>query len=298
MPTMLKFTATFLVALLALSGCVSTNSDGLSGVSISSSAIRQPYSMTISSEQARVGDTSQRFEVRHGDCYDYDCDNDRRRVEYQQSNEATSNLIGKVVWYGWSIYLPSDFPDLAPTNTTLGQVQMHEWRSPMWALNARGGALLLNAVNTPQWMDDCRAASLSSMRGRWTDIMVRADYSLEYSGSNILEVWINGRRTCTWQRPVITQEMLNTSRTDALRFKYGIYNSYISRWFQRNATRRVDAEAFVDVHNDSGLVIQSATSRPYDYDWGVELPTQVVYYDEMRVGPTREDVDIRLIHAE
>jgi hypothetical protein len=55
-----------------------------------------------------------------------------------------------------------------------------------------------------------------------------------------------------------------------------------------------DAEAFVDVHNDSGLVIQSATSRPYDYDWGVELPTQIVYYDAMNVGFTREDVDIRM----
>lgn len=280
--------------LSGVSACVSSSSDGLSGVSISPSATRQPYSMTISSEQARIGDTSQRFEVRHGDCYGNDCDNDRRRVEYQQSNEATDNLIGKVVWYGWSIYLPQDFPDLAPTNTTLGQVQMHGWRSPMWALNARGGALQLNAVDTPQWIDDCRAASLSSMRGRWTDIMVRADYSLEYTGSNILEVWVNGRRTCTWQRPVITQEMLNASRTDALRFKYGIYNSYISRWFQRNATRRVDAEAFVDVHDDSGLVIQSATSRPYDYDWGVELPTQIVYYDAMNEGFKREDVDIRM----
>ena len=29
-------------------------------------------------------------------------------------------------------------------------------------------------------------------------------------------------------------------------------------------------------------------------DWGVKLPTQVVYYDEIRIGPTRESVDINL----
>jgi hypothetical protein len=282
------------LAVAVLSACTPTSQDGLSGVVISSSAIRTPYSMAISTEQARVGETSQRFEVRHGDCYDYDCDSDRRRVEYQQPNDASNRYVGRTVWYGWSIYLPRDFPDLHPTNTTLGQVQMHEWRSPMWALGARNGALTLYAVNTPEWMDDCRAAPLSSMRGRWTDIVVRADYVLEYTGSNIIEVWINGQRTCTWKRPVITQEMLDASSTDALRFKYGIYNSYISRWFQRNARRQVDAAAFVDLHEDSGLVIRSATNRPYDHDWGVELPTQVVFYDEVRVGFSREEVDLRL----
>lgn len=275
----------------ALSACVPTSQDGLSGVVVSSSAIRTPYSMTISTEQARVGETSQRFEVRHGDCYDLDCTTDRRLVEYQQPNEASNRYVGRTVWYGWSVYLPADFHDLSPTNTTLGQVQMHGWRGPQWHFNVRDGALLFG-INDER--TECRAVSLASMRGRWTDIVVMAHYSVEATGNETVGVWINGRKACTSSQPVLTDEMLRTSPTDALRFKYGIYNSYISRWLDRNATRRVDANAFVDLHNDSGRIIRSVTDTPYDYDWGVELPTQVAFYDEVRIGFTREEVDIRM----
>jgi hypothetical protein len=279
------------LAAAALSACTPTSQDGLSGAVVSSSAIRTPYSMTISTEQARVGETSQRFEVRHGDCYELDCTDDRRRVEYQQPNEASNSYIGRTVWYGWSVYLPADFRDLSPTNTTIGQVQMHGWRAPQWNFNARDGALLFGINDERR---ECRATSLASMRGRWTDIVVMTHYSTERTGAETIGVWINGRKACTSSQPVVTDEMLSLSPTDALRFKYGIYNSYISRWLQRNATRRVNATAFADLHKDSGRVIRSAAARPYEYDWGVELPTQVVYYDEVRIGFTREEVDIRM----
>jgi hypothetical protein len=247
--------------------------------------------MTISTEQARVGETSQRFEVRHGDCYDLDCTDDRRRVEYQQPNDASNRYVGRTVWYGWSIYLPTDFRELTPTNTILGQVQMHGWRAPQWHFNARDGALLFGINDERR---ECRAASLANMRGRWTDIVVMTHYSTERTGDETIGVWVNGRKACSSSQPMLTDDMLRTSPTNALRFKYGIYNSYISRWLQRNATRRVDVTPFDDVHQDSGRVIRSAAARPYDYDWGVELPTQVVFYDEVRIGFTREEVDIRM----
>ena len=279
------------LALAVLSACTPTSQDGLSGVVVSSSAIRTPYSMTISTEQSRVGDTSQRFEVRHGDCYDWDCRSDRRRVEYQQPNEASNRYVGRTVWYGWSVYLPADFRDLTPTNTTIGQVQMHEWRGPQWHFNIRDGGLLFGINDEPT---DCRATLLANMRGRWTDIVVMAHYATESTGDETIGVWINGRKACTWRQPLLTEEMLRTSPTNALRFKYGIYNSYISRWLQRNATRDVNPTEFRDVHADSGRVIRSITATPYAYDWGVELPTQVVFYDEVRVGFSREEVDLRL----
>jgi hypothetical protein len=193
------------------------------------------------------------------------------------------------------VYLPADFRDLSPANTLLGQVQLQGWRAPQWNFNARDGALLFGINDEP---GDCRATSLANMRGRWTDIVVMAHYSTERTGDETIGVWVNGRKACSSSQPVLTQEMLRTSQTNALRFKYGIYNGYISRWLQRNATRQVNTSSFLDVHDDSGRVIRSATSRPYDYDWGVELPTQVVFYDEVRIGFTREEVDVRMQTAQ
>lgn len=263
--------------------------NGLRGVQISLDASRKPYSMTKSSDEvARVGKTSQRFELQHDDCYDEDCSNDRRRVEYQQKNEDTDHCVGKTVWYGWSLFLTKDFPDLAPTNTILGQVQMHGWRAPTWSFNLRDGALNFNVTD----LDSCRAASLSEVRGRWTDIVVKATYEVAPTSGNTIEAWINGKMACSSRAPLVTQEMLNRSPTDALRFKYGIYNSYVSRWLQNNAKRSVAVEGFADNHEDSGEIILSPTSKPFDYDWGVRLPTQIAYYDAVRIGKKREDVEI------
>lgn len=266
-----------------------TSQDGLSGAEVSSSAIRTPYSMTISTEQARVGNTSQRFEVRHGDCYFEDCESDRRRVEYQQPNSQSNRYVGRTVWYGWSVYLPANFTDLSPTNTIIGQVHLSGWRD-VWQFNLRDAALLFGVNDEPQ---QCRAISLSNMKGRWTDIVVMAHYSTEESAEESIGVWINGNKVCARSLPLLTDEMLRASSNNALRFKYGIYNSYISRWLQRNATQQVESNQFQHVLS-GGHVINSVTATPYDYDWGVELPTQVVFYDEVRVGLSREEVDLRL----
>lgn len=281
--------ATFLFLTATSSSFAFAETNGLKGTQRSLDASRKPYSMTKSSDVvARVGKTSQRFELRHGDCYDMDCSNDRRRVEYQQRNEDTDRYVGKTVWYGWSLFLPEDFPDLAPTNTILGQVQMHGWRAPSWSFNLRDGALNFNVTD----LQSCRAASLGEVRGRWTDIVVKANYELAPTSGRTIEVWINGKMACSSKAPLVSQEMLDISPTDALRFKYGIYNSYVSRWLTNNAKRSVSVEGFADNHEDSGETILSPTSKPFEYDWGVELPTQIAYYDEVRIGKNREDVEI------
>lgn len=65
----------------------------------------------------------ERFEVRSGDCaantgWD-DCANDRERSEL--SEKGNRNPAGTTGWYGWSLYLPSDFPNVYPTKVALGQ---------------------------------------------------------------------------------------------------------------------------------------------------------------------------------
>lgn len=52
-----------------------------------------------------------------------------------------------------------------------------------------------------------------------------------------------------------------------------------------------------DVSIGGAETSRSATSEPFSYDWGVELPIQIVFFDEMRYGSSREQVDVRMIEA-
>jgi hypothetical protein len=289
-----------------LSACVASSADAPS-VMATDPNITPPgrsYLVTTSNEVARIGETSQRFEIRHGDCHGWDCENDRRRIEIGTLDVPRGHPYrpepGDVMWYGWSIYLPTDFVDLSPAGTLVGQSKLVRWRAPLWDFSIQRGALVFKHSPRGRFDPvDCRTISLSQMRGRWTDIVVYADHSLQnQSGEAMVRVWVNGRQMCSGYQPLVTQAMLDHAETNQIYFKYGIYNSYVSRWLNIHGTRPREAAQFNDYHADSGGTSSSPSATPFAYDWGVELPTQVVFYDEVRLGATREDVDIRLIHAE
>lgn len=261
------------------------------------------YSLSASTDIVRAGRTSQRFEIRHDDCGQddsySDCFNDRRRIERQIDSNTWHDSI---VWYGFSIFLPKDFPDLAPTNTTLSQVKLNSYREPLWDFNARKNWFTFEANASGQ---RCYAEVLSSMRGKWTDFALGIDYSIsgdEGDGAfdgKFFDLWVNGQqRICNDAlRPVLTKKMISKSKRSKVKthFDWGIYNSYVSRWLDRNKTKQVKNEKFIDKHAQSGMVVESASKRPFEIDWGVELPTQVVYYDEIRYGSSRDLIDITLL---
>lgn len=256
------------------------------------------YGFAMVKGHTRAGRKAQRFELRHGDCgtnkYWDDCGNDRMRIERKEDPKGRMQKAGQQVWYGWSFYLPEDYRDFGEGNVLIGQMKMKDWRTPLWQVNLRGGKMHL-------WLDDrggCSVASLSSLRGRWTDVVLFADYSRDPAGASA-EMYLNGKKVCSMTRPMITAQMLNSGAGD-LYFKYGLYGSYVSRWLNRNKTQQVAARAFADTYagqTGSSKTSRSATSHPFDYDWGVELPAQVIYYDEMRYGSSRAQVDIRMLEA-
>ena len=49
---------------------------------------------------------------------------------------------------------------------------------------------------------------------------------------------------------------------------------------------------------ETGDVSRSYSNTPFEFDWGVKLPTQVVYYDEMRIDFKREVVDVRILESQ
>lgn len=256
----------------------------------------KPYQFTTSTEQAREGETSQRFELRHGDCSKYDCTNDRQRVELLEESWPNGIKVGEKAWYGWSMYLDNNFPNFGPrTVTILGQAKLPFWRSPLWSISVENNQLKF--VYSPRGAYDpidCYIMSADGIRGKWTDILVFVDYDTEYTGQHMLKVWINGKLSCTSTQPLITQKMLEVTNKDYLMFRYGAYNAYVSRWLNRNKTKEVDVAAFNDIDVNGGGNTMSITARPFEVDWGVELPSTIVYYDAVRIGETREEVDVRM----
>lgn len=252
------------------------------------------YQYTTSDIQARAGETSERFELRHGDCGPDDCNRDRQRIEIVQDDFSPS--VGEKHWYGWSIYLPEDFQTIDRTTlVVLGQAKISRWRSPLWDFSAEKG--LLKFKHSPKGSYDpidCKAAKIKDLRGKWTDIVVFADYGLEKSGMPMLQTWINGDLICKSYEPLVTKKMLEVTNRNSVHFNYGVYASYLSRWLNDNKTKNVEVKTWTDVDEDGGGSTDSITNRPFDFDWGIELPTLVVYYDEVRLGSNRSEVDIRL----
>lgn len=262
----LKLTVCLSLAVV-LSACQTVNLDGPSNVRIyKDSSANQPYGFTTSEDLARTGNTSQRFEVRHGDCgREYDCHNDRRRVELSESNNYHAR-VGDQVWYGWSIYLPPDFPDISPANTFLGQAKLNE--TMLWSFLVRDNRIIFenrpgDINNFSDMPTQCNATTLSKMQGQWTDIVVYADYSYENNdNSDMLKVWINNKLVCTSKEPVMSAQRTRSEGRTHVQLRYGIYNGFISEY-----------------HRDTGINI---------------LPTQIAYYDNVRTGKTRAEVDPNL----
>lgn len=266
--TKLKLTSILAGAMMA--GCVAGEYNYPSSMSFDAdTSARHPYSMSTSSDVARIGETSQRFEIRDGDCRGTDCSSDRRRVELTALG-SLNHVPGDDVWYGWSIYIPNDFQDISPAGTIFGQAKLVGWngenRGPLWDFTLQRGRLIFKY--SPMGRADpidCPTVSLAAMRGRWTDIVVNANYDYENEdNSPTIRTWINGRLMCSGRLPLVTPFMTRTAGRNNIYMRYGIYNSRLSRW-------------------------QST--------YGTTIPTQVVHYDEVRIGDSREEVDVRMQHT-
>ena len=113
---------------------------------------------------------------------------------------------------------------------------------------------------------------------------------------------MNGKQVedCYFPDPLLKKQFFkdrNKKWKVNFHFDWGIYNAYVSRWLNEHKTTDVTGKGYSDVHADSGATSNSVTNKPWELDWGVKFPTQVVFFDEIRLGKTREEVDIRMIEA-
>ncbi len=199
----------------------------------------------------RAGRQSVRFEVRAGDCSwnslgFSDCDTDRERHELVQIGDTQSQ--GDAYWYGWSIYLPKDYPVVYPSKVALGQ--FHEIEHVTWLFRNKDGGYFVNRQNGfgPAYGFD-KILEDGEMRGVWNDIEVFARWMPDETG--VFTVWLNGRQVYDHRGPTMHRDARPY-------FKFGIYRNVVSRYKLANGVDR--------------------------------LPTQVVYFDEVRRGRTRREI--------
>jgi len=253
------------VVLALLAGCVSTQS-AFTNFSRQDSGREHSHRLVTAPEPVRAGSRSQRFELRPGDCDSFsngwdDCTHDRERIEF---TAQPSFQIGQEVWIAYSIYVPRDFSDLTPVHTHAGQIHQRGGPSgtmrglpsnpPLIQFDFWRGSYQLNHhrltgdINRVVDNSDFTVlASLSQMRGRWTDILLHLKFSRD---DGFAHVYVNGT-----SKARVTRNFINFEPREFF-FKFGIYRSFLSKLNQ-------------------------------------PPPTQVLYFDEVRAGPTRESVDLR-----
>lgn len=251
---------------------------------------RKKYRFSKSPEIVRRGEVAQRFEIRHGDCgktsgYS-DCANDRMRVEMKEKPKNKFSRPGRGVWYGYSVFIPQSFVSLGKANTALSQVKTEKWPMPMWMLTFNDNPYLLWADNKT-----CKIGSMASWKGKWNDLVVYANYGQSGADTYFL-LYRNDRLICRRNTPFVPAKAAKNGLK--LGMKYGVYNSFVSRYLAKNAKKNVSSAALQQA-NKNGVVSRSPSLTPFKHDWGVKLPTHVVYYDEMRFGSSRETVDVRML---
>ena len=220
--------------------------------------------------KARAGKYYQQFELRDGDCFGdddggwSDCDSDRERVEF---STRPRQPITKNQCYGYSLMLSEDFIDTHPTNTTLGQVHQHGGPTgtagglasfpPLVQIDAREGSLYFN------WHE---------LSGSATNVIDESRYHFLKSLEGMKGVWTDisfcldfkNKRMDAWVDGIKKVEILKSPiffKPEAIYFKHGIYRSFISKYKARNNGK---------------------------------MPTQIVFYDEIRRGNSIEKVDINI----
>ena len=252
-------------------------------------------------EIARAGNKSQKFTLSHNSCgaaegYD-DCMNDAQRTE--RMPKSIDHNVGDVVYYGLSIFLPKDFTSIHPAVVTLGQVKLEGLHKPIWITKLKEDYFTI----VTHWnKTECRLIKTNEMIGNWTDFIIKADYSIKGSeNNNYFEVWVNDKRKCLEYKQILTQKALDSKYRDKknkINLRYGIYQVKLSEWFNKNKTTEPQG---LEVYDEGELrggsehgEMKTITGSPFNYDWGIKLPTQVIYFDEMRVGSTKEEVDVTL----
>jgi hypothetical protein len=225
------------------------------------------YKKVLSPEPVRAGEKAQRFEVRKGDCSDdpgwSDCDNDRERSEIKVLNNFYPESD---IWFSWSFYIPEDYKSAERVTTTIGQIHQ---RSSVRARDI-GGTITAPPLLQIRTIGNSFGTTYHRFSGNLPTLVTKGEFeeitTVDALRGKWTDVVVHFRPT---KENGILEIYINGKlertidnpmiiRPDNFYLKYGIYRSFVTR------------------------------EHPN------VMPTQIVYFDEVRMGKTRMEVDAQL----
>jgi len=208
------------VALIALilSGCQILNKGSFGPFKRSLNNASYGYSVVPDPTGTAPTEYVERFEVRPGDCSSdsgwSDCANDRERSELSGSKD---NYPGSEFWYGWSLYIDEDYPNIYPTKTALAQFHQKDDYPAFMFQNSSGGYWIDRNFGTTT--HEVKIIDDEDFRGRWNKIEVHAKW---HERDGFFIVYVNGEEKWRYEGQTMT--------ADAVYFKYGVYRSFLDKY--------------------------------------------------------------------
>ena len=205
----------------------------------------------------RLGTRAQRYEVRAGDCSAdatwSDCQQDRERSEWVVDGRILTNSQTAI---SWSVYLEPGFQDSPTVKTTLGQLHQKAW--------FKNGPLLQFELWNGQYQ-----MCIHRLTGDINNVVDKCEYWPLAKLSDMQGKWTDVQfeidtssrtgKLKVWVNGQVKADIASPVVTwdpDYFYFKYGIYRSFVSRH-------------------------------------GAPMPTQVAYFDEVRIANRVSQIDLR-----
>lgn len=230
----------------------------------------KPYAFEQVSTPVRAGLMAQKIEVRAGDCSKNtnwnDCTADRERMEFSSDEKF---MMGQERWIAWSVYVPKSFVDVTPVRTSLGQI--HQLDRP--------------GNNNSKMPSIPPLLQFDIVNGQY----VLRHHVLRGEFNNIVDETIN--------YPLVSIETMRESWTDIVLHIYfgkknGTATVYVNGQLKAKISKNLVSVSPSSFYFKYG-VYRSFVSR-YKMQKGTTIPTQIVYFDEVRIGKERKDVDLRM----
>ena len=205
-----------------------------------------PWALDLRTTPVRECDQAARIELRKND--GLIADNHRHEIKLQSTGAGGGNggvpvpagvtpigRLGSEVWWGWSVYIPSNWvfeSGWAPE--TIMQV-VQAGRSPAFSLGIDGANFYTetrygHGSQGSSTITVVRTSTSSITRGAWADFVVHAKWSS--GGDGILEIWKDGRQIVNRQGPTAYSDWSSAPYP-----KWGIY-----KWSWANTNNSIVTE--------------------------------------------------------
>ena len=220
------------------------------------------HGYTLVSSPLRAGEIAQRFEVRPGDCgrsYEWDdCANNRERSELSVREKIPP---GTVRWISYSIYLPNDFYSSPRVKTSIGQIHQN------------GGP-----TGTAGGLPSFPPLLQIDVKGNRVDACI---HILTGAEDNIRDVCRN--------LPLTTVNAMRGRWTDVMIHldsrKTGLLEIYL------DGERKAASTGFIRFRPQE-YYVKYGLYRSFVSRHGGPMPTQLAFYDEVRIGNDRNAVEV------